>query len=62
MLILGGSQFWEVHRKWRYFMAMRKLEFVGNGAALVVGGKVSMTTNIARSDTVTEFSVVDRIQ
>ena len=36
--------------------------FVGNGAALVVGGNVSLTTNIARSDTVTEFSVVDRIQ
>jgi hypothetical protein len=36
--------------------------FVGNAASLVLTGNISLTINIALSDTVTEYSAVVRIQ
>ena len=60
VLISVGLQFWEVHRKWRYCMAIGKQQFVGNGETLVLRGNVSMTTNIVLSERVTEFSAIVR--
>jgi hypothetical protein len=43
-------------------MYMGNALFVGNAANLVVRGNVSLTTNIASSETGTEFIAVVRIQ